>query len=208
MNVKLTKQQKQQSLNANDIAAIMQQVLMRENKIRRNQEHFWVVGLNQTNKLLFVELVSLGAVNRLQVSPPEVFRMAIYKLAVKMVLIHNHPSGHFHPSEPDIDYTDRLLKVGEMINIEVLDHIIITENDWFSFEVMGIMEKLRDSDTYRMPNLYSKKLEAMRIKAEQKQALKDNNITIAQKMIKDKVPIDTIITYTGLKKKEIEKLMK
>src|SRR5690606_40012143 len=93
MNVRLTQEQKIRILNSGDVYNVMQQVLLRENKIRRNQEHFWVVGLNNKNKILFIELISLGAVNSVQVNPPEVFRMAIYKMAVKMILVHNHPSG-------------------------------------------------------------------------------------------------------------------
>ena len=67
--------------------------MLRENKIRRNQELFWVVGLDNSNKILFVELVSLGSVNTTPINHPEIFRMAIYKMAVKIILMHNHPSG-------------------------------------------------------------------------------------------------------------------
>jgi len=209
MNVKLTKQQKEKPLYAGSIAAIMQQILMRENQIRRSQEHFWVLGLNAAGKLLFVELVSLGARNRVQVNPPEVFRMAIYKLAVKMILVHNHPGGNFEPSDVDIDFTDRIVKVGEMINIEVIDHLIITETKYYSFQTTGIMDKLRDSDTYRIPDLYSKKLEAIKIKAEQKQAIKENNIAIAQQLLdKGHYSIEEVAKLFNLTKKEAGKLVK
>ena len=72
--------------------------MLRENKIGRNQEHFWVIGLDNQNKILFIELVGLGAVNRVGANPPDVFRMGIYKLAVGMILVHNHPSGNLKPS--------------------------------------------------------------------------------------------------------------
>ena len=124
MNVRLSKDQKIKVLYADDLYSIMQQILMRENKIRRNQEHFWVVGLDNQNKILFIELIGLGRVNRVGANPPDVFRMGIYKLAVSMVLVHNHPSGNLEPSQADKDFTDRLLKVGQLINIEVLDHTL------------------------------------------------------------------------------------
>ena len=133
MNVRLTKEQKIKVLNSTDIYAIMQQVLLRENKIRRNQEHFWVVGLNHNNKILFVELIGLGASNRVNADPPDVFRMAIYKLASKLILVHNHPSGTHEVTDADITFTDHMLKVGKLIKVEVLDHLVITETNYTSF---------------------------------------------------------------------------
>lgn len=108
MNVRLTKEQKIKVLNSVDIYFVMQQILLRENKIRRNQEHFWVVGLDNKNKVLFIELIGLGAVNRVNANPPDVFRMAIYKLAVKVILVHNHPSGSVDTSKGDHEFTDRM----------------------------------------------------------------------------------------------------
>ncbi|MFL0070261.1 JAB domain-containing protein [Tenacibaculum maritimum] len=62
MNVRLSKEQKIQILDSTDVYKVMQQVLLRENKIRRNQEHFWVVGLDNSNKILLIEFIGLGAV--------------------------------------------------------------------------------------------------------------------------------------------------
>ena len=150
MNVRLTPAQKIQLLNSQDVYSVMQQVLLRENKIRRNQEHFWVVGLNNANKILFIELISLGSVNKATVKPPEVFRMGIYKLAVKMVLVHNHPSGQMKPSDADIDLTDKLLKSGDMIEIEVIEHLVISEEDYFSFADEKIIEDLKKNGRYEL----------------------------------------------------------
>ena len=124
MNVRLSQEQKIKLLNSDAVYSIMQQILLRENKIRRNQEHFWVVGLDNQNKILFIELIGLGQVNRVEANPPDVFRMGIYKLAVSMILVHNHPSGNITPSQADKDFTDRMLKVGKLININVLDHLV------------------------------------------------------------------------------------
>src|SRR5689334_23076879 len=119
MNVKLSEAQKKAAITSSaGIAPIMQQILKRENKLGRNQEHFWVVGLNNANKILFIELIGLGRQNRVNANPPDVFRMAIYKLAIKLILVHNHPSGELKPSQADRLFTDRILKVGEIINID------------------------------------------------------------------------------------------
>lgn len=79
----------------------MQQILLRENKIRRKQEHSWIIGMDDLNKLLFVELLSLGSKNMVIIDPAEVFRMAVYKMASQTIFVHNHPTGEVKPSESD-----------------------------------------------------------------------------------------------------------
>lgn len=206
MNVRLTEKQKIRILNSEDIYKVMQQILLRENNIRRNQEHFWAVGLDNSNKILFVELISLGAVNRVQVNPPEVFRMGIYKMAVSMILVHNHPSGAIEPSNADADHTDRMLKTGQLINIEVIDHLIISENDYFSFEDEGIMKELKKSGRYEILDAEKAALRRMEEAIEKERAIKENNLVIAKKLKEEGMDIDTIKKVTGLKKWDIKKL--
>jgi DNA repair protein RadC len=206
MNVRLTKEQKIKVLNSHDIYYVMQQILLRENKIRRNQEHFWVIGLNNNNKVLFIELIGLGAVNRVNADPPDVFRMAIYKLAVKMVLVHNHPSGTLEVSKGDTNFTDRMLKVGKLINIEVVDHLIITDESYTSLADKGIIDKLKKSGLFEVVGPEKKALQEWKIDTERKQAVRQNKLDIAKKMKKDGVEIDIIKKYTGLSVSAIEKL--
>ncbi|MEO0903074.1 MAG: JAB domain-containing protein [Bacteroidota bacterium] len=182
MNVRLTKEQKIKVLNSYDIYRVMQQVLLRENKIRRNQEHFWVVGLNTKNKILFIELIGLGAVNRVNADPPDVFRMAIYKLATKVILVHNHPSGSTDVSKGDHEFTDRMLKVGKLININVIDHLVITEEGFTSFEDKGIMDKLKKSGLFEIVGPEKKELEQWKIETEKKRAKKESLKEVAKKM--------------------------
>ena len=185
MEVRLTEAQKITILNAHDVYSVMQQILLRQNKIRRAQEHFWVVGLKADNTILFVELIGIGAQNRVNVSPPDVFRMGIYKLAVRLILVHNHPSGNLKPSQGDKDITDRLLKVGKMINIEVLDHLIITESGFTSFKDKGIMETLRRSGLYEIVDRESDQVKEMKLRYERKNAEKEKAMDIARKMKAD-----------------------
>lgn len=190
-------------LNSTDIYAIMQQVLLRENKIRRNQEHFWVVGLNHANKVLFVELIGLGAHNRVNADPPDVFRMAIYKLASQLILVHNHPSGNAAITEGDRTFTDRMLKVGKLINIAVLDHLVITETAYTSFADQGIMDELKKSGLFEIMGPEKKELEQWKIDTEKKRAKKENSLEIAKKMKADGIDPETIKKYTGLSLKVI-----
>lgn len=206
MNVRLNKDQKIKVLNSDDVYSIMQQILLRENKIRRNQEHFWVVGLNNANKILFIELVSLGAVNRVNVDPPEVFRMGIYKLAVKMILVHNHPSGNLTPSQADLDFTDRLIKVGQLIKIDVIEHLIITEDGYTSLSDNGTIDRLKKSGLYEIVDKEKARMNEWKQKMELERAEKEKALAIAKKMKEDGVDIDTIKKYTGLNKWDIKRL--
>ena len=206
MNVKLKAEQKKKSMDFEGIAAIMQSVLMRENKIGRAQEHFWIVGLNNANKILFVELLTLGAHNRAIINPPETFRMAIYKLAVKAVLVHNHPSGKLQPSESDIALTDHLTKAGDFLKVKILDHIIISEEGHFSFMATGIMDKINKSRTWRIVKADTEEMEKMKLEMEAKRAEKESAQRIAKKMKKEGLAPEMIKKMTGLTIAAIHKL--
>ncbi len=199
MNVRLTKEQKINVLNAADIYKVMQQVLLRENKIRRNQEHFWVVGLDNKNKVLFVELIGLGTVNRVNANPPDVFRMAIYKLAVKMILVHNHPSGDTSPSVNDKNFTDRMLKVGKLINIDVIDHLVIAEESFTSFAEEGIIKELHKSGMFEIVEREKEVIKKWNLQMEREKEA----VSIAQKLKKEGIDDDVIKRVTGLTKKVI-----
>jgi DNA repair protein RadC len=127
MNVRLTKEQKIKIANSEDVFTIMQAVLKRENKLSRQKEHFWVIGLTTANVISFIELVSLGSLNIAVVKPLDVFHLAAAKNLPKIILVHNHPSGNLTPSAADISLTQRLIAGAQLLEIEVLDHLIISE---------------------------------------------------------------------------------
>jgi DNA repair protein RadC len=92
------------------------------------KEHFVVLYLNARNQLIHKETISIGTLNASLVHPREVFKPAIDHLAATIIIAHNHPSGELVPSEEDIKVTKRLSGAGELLGVEVLDHLIITEN--------------------------------------------------------------------------------
>ncbi len=206
MNVRLTKDQKIRILNSDDIYTVMQQILLRENRIRRNQEHFWVVGLNNSNKILFIELLGLGTVNRVNANPPEIFRMAIYKLAVKIILVHNHPSGNLKPSKEDIHFTDRILKVGKIVNIEVIDHLIITDEDYTSFENEGHLDEIKKSGMYEVVDRQKINKLDWKLDIERQNGEKAKAIKIAKKMKSEGMDEKLIKKMTGLYIDEVRRL--
>ena len=99
--------------------------LLREDNRLLEVEHFQVVLLNTRRRLLRVEQISQGTLDTILVHPREVFKLAIAANASAIVLAHNHPSGDPTPSEADIKVTRDLIRAGQLLKIEVLDHVII-----------------------------------------------------------------------------------
>lgn len=90
-----------------------------------DREHFWALALNTKNQLLRTVEVSVGSLNASIVHPRELFKEAVRLSAASVVVVHNHPSGDPTPSGADIQLTRRLVKAGDVLGIEVLDHVVI-----------------------------------------------------------------------------------
>lgn len=99
--------------------------LLREENRVYEVEHFQVLLLNARRKLIRVEQISQGTLDTILVHPREVFKSAIAANASAIVLLHNHPSGDPTPSEADIKVTRDLIRAGQLLKIEVLDHVIL-----------------------------------------------------------------------------------
>ncbi|HLR21982.1 MAG TPA: DNA repair protein RadC [Tissierellaceae bacterium] len=104
-----------------------------------NKEHFRIAILDTKNQVLAIENISIGTLNSSIVHPRDVFNMAIRRSANSIILIHNHPSGDPQPSNEDINITHRLVDVGDLLGIKVLDHIIIGDNRYISFKEKNLM---------------------------------------------------------------------
>lgn len=103
--------------------------------IRRNKkENFVVLYLNARNQVIHKETISIGSLNASIVHPREVFQPAVSKLAASIILAHNHPSGDTTPSDDDIQLTKRMVKAGEIMGIEVLDHVVVSEKEYLSMK--------------------------------------------------------------------------
>lgn len=123
----------------------MQKILLQEDKIKQNEEHFWTLGLTSNNQLLFIELINQGTVNKTLVESREVYSQALKKKAAKIILCHNRPSGELHPSQKDRDLTDRLIQVGLLVNLPIVDHLIISNTSYLSFKDVGLIKELEQS---------------------------------------------------------------
>ncbi|MBW1296692.1 RadC family protein [Aquimarina litoralis] len=102
-------------------------------------EEFWVLYLNNSNKVLQKKQISVGGKTGTLVDPRIVFRFAIEFGATAIILAHNHPSGSLAPSQSDKTLTQKLKQAGVTLDIKLLDHLIITEKDYFSFADQAIL---------------------------------------------------------------------
>ena len=126
-------EKKKRITNPDDIADILRAILKAEHETDQMKEHFWVLGMNNKNVILYAELVSLGNLTSSIVSPREVFRFAISKAVANIILCHNHPAGDALPSKEDVSVTKRLLECGDILGIRVLDHLILGRETHYSF---------------------------------------------------------------------------
>jgi len=95
------------------------------------QENFYILILNNQNKIIKEELITRGILDSAILHPREVFKPAIKNSASRIILVHNHPSGNCEPSKEDLDITKQLIDAGKLLGIEVLDHVIIGgDNYW------------------------------------------------------------------------------
>lgn len=105
-----------------------------------DREHFWVLMLNTKNRLLRLAEVSVGSLNASIVHPRELFKEAVRLSAAAVVVVHNHPSGDPTPSGADIQLTKRLVKAGDVLGIELLDHVVIGDaGEHASLRDLGLM---------------------------------------------------------------------
>ena len=206
MNIKLANKTKIQIQNSEDIYSVMQRILLREEKADRGREHFWTISLDNANKILNIELVSMGSFRATIVEPMEVFSIPLQKRAVRLVLIHNHPSGTLVPSEADKDVTDHMIQVGRIMNVELIDHLIITESSYYSFANSGLLIELEQSLKYVPAYEIKKRYEKQAEEKGKEQGKKEGRKEMA-KILKEKgVAIEIIMDATGLSKTVINRL--
>ena len=229
MEIKLTAEDKIKVANTDQVFDIMQGVLKREQYLDLGKEHLWVIGMENNNRLLFLELISLGCVTETTIHPPDMFRVAILKNATKMIVCHNHPSGEVEPSDPDIEHTDKLIQMGKFLRVEIVDHMIFCTESFYSFAKEGLIQRLKYSTKYLLNQELRAKLEKdyqilrlmahdegkeegieigleKGLKVGQKDGRMQEKLEMAKKMKSEGEPLEKIINYTGLTQKDIEDL--
>ena len=108
-----------------------------------HKEHFIGVYVNARTKIKRAELISLGTLSACLVHPRETFRPAIISSSTGLIVLHNHPSSDVEPSQDDLEVTQRLKKAGEILGIELHDHIIFNKRKYLSMKEQKLIKKER-----------------------------------------------------------------
>jgi DNA repair protein RadC len=102
-------------------------------------EEFWVLFLNRANRIISKQQISTGGMSGTVADPRMIFKAALDQKALSIILCHNHPSGNTQPSTADIQLTKNIVEAGKVLEISVLDHVIITQNGYYSFADEGVI---------------------------------------------------------------------
>lgn len=122
-------QRKPRAVNTSEMAY----EIIAENLLDLDHEEFWIILLNRSNKLIEKRRISTGGVSGTIADAKIIFKAGLEKLASSIILCHNHPSGNLRPSAQDISLTKKLLEGAKNLDMEILDHLIIGNNTYFSF---------------------------------------------------------------------------
>lgn len=108
-------------------------------KLRFHREEFWVIGFDTTKKIICADVLFLGSLRKCTVYPREVFRYGLIKNADQLVVAHTHTAHNALPSQEDINVTRHLIHLGGLLDLEVVDHLIISPKKYYSFFDEGLI---------------------------------------------------------------------
>jgi DNA repair protein RadC len=202
MKIRLSKEDKIKIANSKELYAIMKKILMRETKLQRTREYLWVVSLATNASILNIELVAIGSLNKVVITSSDIFSFVMQKRAAGFVLVHNHPSGELKPSSADLDLTDKMQQLGNFHHLPLRDHLIITEESYYSMADKGDMAKLMIHTKYPI-HLIEKIDEAHKAREEGR---KERDYEIAKNLKLAGIEAKLISITTGLSVEEVEKL--
>ncbi len=114
-------------------------LIMESHFLDLNHEQFWILLLNRSNKIIDKKCISTGGVSGTVVDAKLIFKYALENLASGIIMFHNHPSGNLKPSQQDISLTKKLVEASKNLDINILDHLIISQHKYFSFKDDGVI---------------------------------------------------------------------
>jgi len=108
-----------------------------DESVIEHHEEFWVLFLNHAHKIIGFQQLSVGGIAGCVVDVRHLYQAALLTNASKIIVCHNHPSGATTPSEPDIEITEKIKQCGKILDIQLLDHVILTSDSYMSFAEEG-----------------------------------------------------------------------
>jgi len=140
MLVDYTKYKNVKITEADILYPILKEIFNALEPFEKDKEHLYAIGLTRRNTIRYIDQVSIGSLVGTVAEPREIFRMAIHKaVGGGIILAHNHPSGNLKPSEADIRLTRKVKNAGDIIDICLMDHIIFTDEGFYSFANEGVL---------------------------------------------------------------------
>lgn len=121
---------------SDDVAQYMKENFLTVSDISY-KEFFYIILLNRANNIIAVEKISEGGVSATVVDLKIIFHKALHALASGVIIVHNHPSGNIKPSTADVQLTKKIIEAGKILDINILDHIILTTDSYYSFADEG-----------------------------------------------------------------------
>ena len=112
---------------------------MRRHLVDLSHEEFWIILTARSQKVITKELMSKGGLSNTVIDPKIIFSTALLHKASHIILIHNHPSGNLKPSHNDIALTKNLIAAGQVLEIKIMDHLIISDGGFFSMADEGVI---------------------------------------------------------------------
>ncbi len=137
LSMRISRATAKEGINFNDSVTVADYFM--EQLRHKDTEYVILVSLDNKGQMLKESLLSHGSVRMSLISPREIFLEALQQKAVNILLVHNHPSGDPTPSNSDLEMTRNVKEVGEMMGIELLDHIIIGDNRYTSFKELALL---------------------------------------------------------------------
>lgn len=204
--------------NSNCIYRILLKVLLKENRNQRQRQHFWVIGLDDKHKIKYIELLRLGDINYPSISPMDVFSFALQQQVDKIIFTRNEPSSILEPKEEDKKFTEKMLQIGKILNLQVLDHLIIDEKSYYSYDDEGLMADLENSKENQIDTLKQEWLKKEFYKAGLQKGKqigfqtgvlhgkKEKTLEMVKSMQEKGIDLSLIVEISGLPKVELKKL--
>lgn len=140
MIIEIDEETKQLNLNSAQVAyEALKKVFGQLDEVDQDKEHMFVLGLKRNNRIKYLDLVSVGTLTGTVVGVREIYRRAIHYGVHSIFISHNHPSGTATPSSSDIAITKKLKEAGILLGIELVDHVIYTNEGYYSFANEGTL---------------------------------------------------------------------
>jgi len=207
MNLKPSTSKKLRALEPCEIYELFQMLLLRETAGDQHLEQIWTIALDKEGRMLGLDRVHLGSLSCLSTDVRDIFRIPLQKDASAVMLVHINLGSNVVPDDESIQFTEKLIQTGRLLNLPVLDHLLLSDKSYYSFAHSQLLHEMENSTRHLLLHS-SLKERNERINSEQAKAIGENNRNreIARNMKKSGASPEYIMQITGLSRASIAHL--